>query len=43
MKMINSSLTEVRRTITIGRSASELYALWREPQNLADMLRPWSR
>jgi len=35
----NSSLTEVRRSITVGRPAHELYAIWRDPQNLAALLR----
>jgi len=35
----DSSLTEVRRSITVGRPAHELYAIWRDPQNLATLLR----
>ncbi|HKO50308.1 MAG TPA: SRPBCC family protein [Polyangiaceae bacterium] len=35
----NSPLTEVRRSITVGRPAHELYAIWRDPQNLATLLR----
>jgi uncharacterized membrane protein len=38
-KSEDSSLTEVRRTITVGRPAHELYAIWRNPQNLAALLR----
>jgi uncharacterized membrane protein len=39
IKRENSSLTEVKRSITVGRPAHELYAIWRDPQNLATLLR----
>jgi uncharacterized membrane protein len=34
-----SSLTEVRRSITVSRPAHELYSIWRDPENLATLLR----
>ncbi len=38
MKTSESGRTEVRRTVTVARSATDVYAFWRDPQNLAVLL-----
>ena len=39
MKTSETGRTTVRRSITVGRSATDIYAAWRDPASLAVLLR----